>query len=139
MTERVIPIAADDAFTAVANQRRRHVICMLTRTPDEVTVSDLATHIAAIEQQCHPNHVSSDQRASVYIALIQSHLERLDALGIVDYDSRAKRVSTTVSTRPLTIYIRQLTAICTPARSSRLSQALLHRHIQGATVEGNDA
>lgn len=139
MTDRVIPITAADAFTAVANPRRRRVICILTRSTGDMAVSDLAEHITAIEQQCRPECVSSDQRASVYIGLIQNHLERLDTLGIIDYDDCAKRVSTTGVTRPLAIYIRQLTSICTPRGGPRPNQAGPHQHVHGSTVKGNDA
>lgn len=135
MAARVIPAAADDAFTAISNRRRRRVICILTRTGD-VSVSDLAEHIAAIEHQCRPHRVSSDQRASVYVGLIQNHLQRLDTLGIVDYDDRAKRVRTTAATRPLAMYIRQLTSICTPPSGSRPQQA--HQSGHGTAVEGDD-
>lgn len=139
MTACVIPVAADDAFTAISNRRRRRVICILTRATGDVSVSDLAEHIAAIEHHCRPHRVSSDQRASVYIGLIQNHLQRLDTLGIVDYDDRAKRVRTTSATRPLAMYIRQLTSICTPSAEPRLTQAEGHQHGHGITVEGDDA
>jgi hypothetical protein len=139
MTARVIPITADDAFTAVANPRRRRAICILTRTTGDMAVSNLAEHIAAIEQQSRPDRLSSDHRRSVYIGLIQNHLDRLDTLGIVDYDDRDKRVRTTDVTPPLAMYIRQLTSICTPREGSRPERAQLHRHVHGTPVEGDDA
>jgi hypothetical protein len=138
MTARIIPVAAANAFTAISNRRRRRTICILTRTGD-VSVSDLAEHIAAIEHQCRPARVTSDQRASVYVGLIQNHLQRLDTLGIVDYDDHAKRARTTNATHPLAIYIRQLTSICTPSGESRLQQAQSHQSVHGTTVEGDDA
>lgn len=139
MTARVIPIAAADAFTAISNRRRRRVICILDRITGDVAVSNLAEHIAAIEHQCRPHCVSSNQRASVYVGLIQNHLQRLDTLGIVDYDDRAKRTRTTDITRPLAMYVRQLTSICTPPCGSSPQQAQPHQHEHGTPVEGNDA
>lgn len=139
MTGRVIPVAADDAFTAVANCRRRHVICILTRTTGQVAVGELAQHIAAIEHQSHPGYVTSDQRASVYVSLIQNHLPQLDEFDVIDYDARAKQVRTTVATRPLAGYIHRLTIICRPLRDSDSQQDELLRHVQRPTGEGDDA
>lgn len=116
MTSCAIPIGTDDAFTAISNSRRRHVICILKRRTGAVDVRDLAVDIAAIENQCRSYEVTSTQRKRIYISLIQTHLDRLDSLEVIDYDSRSKRVRATYATQPLAHYIQQLTTRCSAVR-----------------------
>ncbi|MDL0124563.1 hypothetical protein PNP85_14505 [Halobacterium salinarum] len=105
-----IPMAPVTAFDAIANGRRRHVLLSLSlsRTEDALTVGDLAVEIAAIENEIDPSQVSGDERTSVYISLIQSHLDTLDEAGAIDYDRRSKTVAATDATESLAEYIRRL-------------------------------
>jgi hypothetical protein len=107
-----IPIDPDDAFDAIANSRRRRVLLSLSRSHGGVTANELAIEIAAIENMLDPNKVGSDERTSVYITLTQSHLEKLDEVGAVNYDDRPKEVTPTDATEPLAEYIRRLQTAC---------------------------
>lgn len=107
-----IPIDPAVAFEALGNSRRRRVLLSLSRTHGELTVDELAIEIAAIENTIDPSKVGSDERTSVYITLIQSHLETLDEVGAVDYDDRSKTVASTDATEPLAEYIRRLQTAC---------------------------
>ncbi|MFC4449250.1 DUF7344 domain-containing protein [Halorussus aquaticus] len=68
------------------NDRRRHVIRHLRDEGGPISVDTLAEHIATVETGESPP--PRDVRKSVYVSLHQTHLPKLDELGIVDYDQR---------------------------------------------------
>lgn len=72
------------------NERRRLVLEQLLDTDTDESVRNLAEHIASIEagESPPPRNV----RQSVYVSLHQTHLPKLDELGIVAYDSDTKAV-----------------------------------------------
>lgn len=113
-----IPIAPDDAFSAVSNGRRRRVLLALDETNESLTASELSVEIAAIENSIRPNQVTGKQRSRVYVSLIQSHLGILDDLGVAAYDAQAKCVASTDATEPIAEHIRRLDTACfDPERS----------------------
>jgi hypothetical protein len=73
------------------NERRRLVIERLRNERDTETVRDLSEYIASVESGEDPP--PRNVRQSVYVSLHQTHLPKLDELGIVFYDSDAKEVS----------------------------------------------
>jgi DNA-binding transcriptional ArsR family regulator len=74
----------------LANERRRAVIERLDASPGTVTVRDLSTAIAEAEtgQSPPPARV----RESVYTSLHQTHLPKLDDVGVVEYDREGSLV-----------------------------------------------
>ena len=84
-------IAADDlslstTFELLKNRRRRETIAYLLEHDGSSTLSDLAEHIAALENGIEIVELSSDQRKRVYIGLYQCHLPKLDKAGVIDFD-----------------------------------------------------
>ena len=76
-----------EVFEILQNQRRRRVLRYLTTTADgRATLSDLAEHVAGLENDVDPAHLSSSQRKRVYVGLYQAHLPKLDDYGVVDFD-----------------------------------------------------
>lgn len=110
--DRALPIDPDDAFQAVSNSRRRQVLLSLAQSSGPLSASELAREIAARENLIDPSEVTSEQRTRVYIALIQTHLETLDELGVAEYDERGKRVMTTEATEPAAHHIREISRSC---------------------------
>ena len=78
-----------ELFEALSNRRRRETLRYLLQLDDETTTTkgEVARHIAAREADKHVDEVSADERKRVYIALHQTHLPKLDDIGLVDYDS----------------------------------------------------
>jgi DNA-binding transcriptional ArsR family regulator len=107
-----IPIAPDDAFSAVSNGRRRRVLLALDETNESLTASALAVEIAAIENGITPSQVTGKQRSRVYVSLIQSHLGILDDLGVAAYDGQSKCIASTDATEPIAEHIRRLETAC---------------------------
>lgn len=108
-----VPIPVEDAFEAISADRRRFIICYVEGVDTEVAAGELAREIAADEDDVRPESISGDRRNSVYVSLIQNHLQKLDSLNAVDYDERAKTVEQTEVTRPLACVIRGVEQRCT--------------------------
>jgi predicted transcriptional regulator len=80
-----------DIHDVLRNDRRRLVIERLQSTEDgSESVRELSERIAAAESGESPP--PRNIRQSVYVSLHQTHLPKLDDLGIVAYDSDSKRV-----------------------------------------------
>lgn len=81
-------ISKDDAFHVLQNSRRRAVLrYLLDRDePQRLQMRDVAEAVAAWEHGTTTEQLTSDQRQRVYIALYQSHLPKLDELGVIEYD-----------------------------------------------------
>lgn len=82
----------DSIFDALVNSRRRLVLRYLAEHGGPVRLGDLAEHVAAIENDLSADALDSAQRQRVYISLYQSHLPRLDDMGIIEFDRSHGRV-----------------------------------------------
>lgn len=85
------------------NERRRETIRYLRETGDSLAVDDLAEHIATLEtgESPPPRNV----RKSVYVSLHQTHLPKLDDLGIVEYDQQSKELTLEDQARQVEVYM----------------------------------
>jgi hypothetical protein len=93
----------NDSFHLLQNSRRRAVIRYFAAVDGPVQLGEMATQIAAWECDVALEDVTEEQRQRVYIALYQSHLDKLDDHDVVDYES----ASGTVSTGPNYTELRQ--------------------------------
>lgn len=82
---KTVETPADDIFHVLQNSRRRDVLAYLEET-EQTTLRELAEHIAASENDVSVAGLRSDQRKRVYISLYQTHLPKLAAHGVIDYD-----------------------------------------------------
>lgn len=88
----------------LSNDRRCRVLeCFVEEGEDEVTLRELANRIARLETGEDPPPRSA--RQSVYVTLHQSHLPKLDRLGIVEYDDVSKRIALGRRARELEVYL----------------------------------
>ncbi|SFG34836.1 hypothetical protein SAMN04488063_1762 [Halopelagius inordinatus] len=85
------------------NDRRRLVIERLREESGEESVADLAELIASIESGESPP--PRNVRQSVYVSLHQTHLPKLDDLGIVTYDDDEKRVAIAEGAEEVAVYM----------------------------------
>jgi hypothetical protein len=79
-------LSLSTTFELLKNRRRRETISYLLDHDGQSTLSDLAEHIAALENGIEVVQLSSDQRKRVYIGLYQCHLPKLDKAGVIDFD-----------------------------------------------------
>jgi len=76
----------DQIFEVLKNRRRREVLHYLYDNDGSTTIGDLSEHIAAIENDVSVREVSSTQRKRVYVGLYQSHLPKMDGMGVIAFD-----------------------------------------------------
>jgi hypothetical protein len=101
-------IAEVDAYRLLGNPRRRETVTALSETPRvEVTLRDLSERVASRETGLDP--APRPHRASVYNALHQTHLPKLHAFGLVEYDSTRKLVRPQPAVRSLSQYMDTVT------------------------------
>ena len=88
--DRATDLGEGDIHEVLRNDRRRMVLEALGDADEAVTARELSEAIAARETGDDPP--PRDVRQSVYVSLQQTHLPKLDDLGIVDYDDATKAV-----------------------------------------------
>ena len=74
-----------NVFELLANERRLCAILCLRESEGRMTVRDLATEIAAMEQDSCPDEVSEETVTRVYLSLLHTHLPRLYESKVVEY------------------------------------------------------
>jgi hypothetical protein len=94
----------DRIFSLLKNRRRRLVLEYL-RTHESTTQSDLARHVAAVENGVDEATVTSTQRKRVYVSLYQAHLPKLDDFDAVSFDRERGTVERTPHTGELLAYL----------------------------------
>lgn len=96
-----------EIFELLKNERRRRVIRFLQDQEDEqIQLSSLAEHIAALENDIDVVQLSSSQRKRVYIGLYQCHLPKMDDFGVVDFEKN-RGIVTLRDTTQLEPYLRE--------------------------------
>jgi DNA-binding transcriptional ArsR family regulator len=84
-------VSLDDVFGALAAQRRRAVIHALAEHPEGASVDTLVEQLVVWEADVCPT-TPPDHAERVATSLRHAHLPKLDALGVVDFDSRSGAV-----------------------------------------------
>ena len=107
-----VPLTVDEAVSAIQNSRRRHVIVILDDVECPHSVSDLAEAIAAIGLDKDISELDAQHRKTVYIALVQHHLDILDEVGAISYEERSKELSATEATAGLVDLVRHVESVC---------------------------
>ena len=90
-------VAAEDTLEegqiheVLQNDRRRLALEALRESGGHSTVRELSETVATSETGEEP--APRNKRQSVYVSLHQTHLPKLDELGIVEYDGESKEVT----------------------------------------------
>lgn len=93
-------------FDVLSNQRRRHAVHTLKRNDHRpMEIGDLAEEIAAIENGIEISELSYDQRKTVYTALQQSHLPKMDDAGVVEFDKDRGTIDPTPALKQVELYL----------------------------------
>jgi hypothetical protein len=98
-------LSKGEIFDVLQNQRRRYVLEYLERFDEPVALSDLAVQVAAWEYHTPVEEVTNDQKKRVYTTLQQTHLEKMEEAGIVEYDPEENLIRRTPHTEELTVYL----------------------------------
>ena len=97
--------STDELYTVLANRRRRHALHYLKQRTDPVEIGELAERIAAWENDVAVKAVTGTERKRVYTALQQSHLPKMDDVGLVAFDKRRGVVEPASSLDDIEIYL----------------------------------
>lgn len=98
-------LSKSQVFDAAKNLRRRYALYHLKREGGSVELGELAEQVAAWENDTTVEQITAEQRKSVYSALYQTHLPRLEEAGVLTYDRQSNVVSFTDSASNLNLYL----------------------------------
>lgn len=76
----------DAVFEILKNKRRRITLHYLLDADGQVSLSDLAEHIAVVENDITYQEMTSTERKRAYVGLYQCHLPKMNELGAVTFD-----------------------------------------------------
>ena len=113
-----IPLSTETVCELISNARRRAVVRRVAALADteSVEMGDLAREIAGEEHDISPATVSAEQRKTVYVSLLQNHLPKLDAAGVVDWNDRSGDVAHGQSVDELAALVEGIERACEPER-----------------------
>ena len=83
----------DHVHEALGHPRRRY-LCYTLLERTEWSLTDLATKIAAWEDDVPEHEVGDDQRTAVYVSLYHTHVPNLVEREVVSYDPETETLST---------------------------------------------
>ncbi|MXV63770.1 hypothetical protein GS429_17225 [Natronorubrum sp. JWXQ-INN-674] len=86
----------DEAFTLLANHRRRLLLEVMRTYGEELTLPDAAEEVAVRETGRKVTELSAERVHEVYISLYHDHLPRLVDAGLLEYDQERDLVSPAV-------------------------------------------
>lgn len=98
-------LSQDTAFDLLSNARRRLALQYLQETGGPVSIGELATQVAAMENDIPVEEVASQQRKRTYVSLYQTHVPKLAKAGAVEYDSDEGVVELDGDARMITSYL----------------------------------
>jgi len=85
-------ITKDEVFEVLSSSRRRMILYHLYQRGGEAVLRDLARDTAKAESE---DEIDDDVVKRFYISLYQTHVPKLEKVGLVQYDSDSKVVSLT--------------------------------------------
>jgi len=88
-------LSQDIVFDILSSSRRRYVLYYLRTIGEPVELTDLAEDVAAWENDCSVEELTTQQRKRVYVSLYQTHVPKLESVGLVEYDQDSGEVSLT--------------------------------------------
>lgn len=97
-------LSRDKLYELLANQRRRYVMHYLKYQDESVALGTLAEQVAAWEQEIEIPEITAAQRKSVYTALQQRHLPKMDEAGLISFNRRSGTVEPTELLSEIDVY-----------------------------------
>lgn len=98
-------LSRDAIFEVLRNQRRRYVLHYLKQQDEPVQLQELIEQVAAWENDKPVEEVTSEEHQRVYVALMQTHLPRMEAADVINYDEEERLVEPSDLAANLDIYL----------------------------------
>ncbi|MDY0129511.1 MAG: hypothetical protein RBR63_04935 [Methanosarcina vacuolata] len=95
-------LSKSDIFGVLQNDRRRYVLEFL-RTQGSQSVRSLSEEIARVESQTE--EPKSNVRKSIYVSLLQTHIPKMESLGIITYNREQDIVELLPASRDFDVYM----------------------------------
>lgn len=86
-------ISVDGLFDLLADERRRYALSCLWEHDGAMTMSDLAEDVAALETEESRTAIEAEMVQTVATSLYHSHVPKLAAAGVVEYDRDREMVA----------------------------------------------
>ncbi len=103
-------LSQDVIFDVLSSSRRRYVLYYLSQHEEPVELPALAEEVAAWETESTVEELSSQERKRVYVSLYQTHIPKLEEVGLVDYDQDSGQVSLTDQSTQIQGFLREPTS-----------------------------
>lgn len=100
-------LSQDVIFDVLSSSRRRYVLYYLSQRDEPVELPSLAEEVAAWETETSVDELSSQERKRVYVSLYQTHIPKLEEVGLVDYDQDSGEVSLTERSGQIQSFLRE--------------------------------
>jgi hypothetical protein len=100
-------LSQDVIFDVLSSSRRRYVLYYLSQHEEPVELPSLAEEVAAWETESTVEELSSQERKRVYVSLYQTHIPKLQEVGLVDYDQDSGQVSLTDESDQIQGFLRE--------------------------------
>lgn len=108
-------ITRDEIFDVLSNARRRCIVHYLKKHGDRrVELCEIVDYVAAWEADTSIDKLDSDRRKSVYSAVRQTHLPKLEDAGLIDYDHMRGGVELTDELQEVQLYLEYVPGNDTP-------------------------
>lgn len=133
-----ITLDREHIFEMLSNRRRRYVLHYLKQRPDEepVPLRDIVDQVAAWENDTTVRELDSGDRKCVYTALKQTHLPRLDAFGVIEYDPRRSEVELDDAMEDVQVYLEYVPSDDISWSQFYLGVTLIYAGLVGAILVG---
>lgn len=95
-------LPAEQVYAILANERRRRALEQLGSVGGVVTVHELSELVASHETGGSPPPKRC--RESVYTSLVQTHLPKLEDLGVIEYDRETQTIELSRHARDVSLY-----------------------------------
>mgnify|MGYP000439186807 CR=1 FL=1 len=83
----------EPVYEALGHSRRRY-LCYTLLEDTEWSLTDLATKIAAWENDVSEHAVTEEQREEVYVSLYHAHVPKLVDEGVITFDEPTEKITT---------------------------------------------
>ncbi|WP_321418870.1 winged helix-turn-helix domain-containing protein [uncultured Methanomethylovorans sp.] len=95
-------INKSDIFSVLQNERRRMILEILHKDGPK-SLRDISEAIARIESKS--NEPVSNVRKSIYVSMLQTHLPKMENMGIIIYNRDIDRLELTPAAEGITFYL----------------------------------
>ena len=95
-------LPAEQVYAILANERRRRALEQLGSVGGVVTVHELSELVA--DRETGESPPPKRCRESVYSSLVQTHLPKLEAVGVIEYDRETQTIELSRHARDVALY-----------------------------------